>query len=55
MLLVTGQDKAEAVAKLLRDDPELRGNLPAAQINSEGSFIVVLDAVAAKQARSMTP
>ncbi|MHC4295355.1 MAG: 6-phosphogluconolactonase [Planctomycetota bacterium] len=51
LLLVTGQDKAEAVGALLGDDPNARERLPAARIAPNGLFTVVLDAPAAKLAR----
>ncbi len=49
-LLVTGEDKANAVAVLLGDDPSAKENLPAAHIAPAGLFMLVLDAAAAKRA-----
>jgi len=48
LLLVTGADKAEAVATLLGDDTAGRGRLPAARICPRGSYVMVLDAPAAR-------
>ncbi len=50
LLLVTGQDKSEAVAGLLGDDPAVRQQLPAARVEPTGLFTVVLDRAAAKLA-----
>ncbi len=52
VLLVTGQDKAEAVSKLLSDNPEATAQIPAGQIDPEGTFIIVLDNAAARIARA---
>lgn len=54
LLLVTGADKAEAVAKLLSEDPAARQDLPAGHIDPKGNFIVVLDAPAARVTRPRT-
>ena len=54
LLLITGGDKAEAVAKLLSDEEEAKANLPAARIEPAGSFIIVLDAPAARLAGPRT-
>ena len=48
LLLITGADKAEAVAQLLGEDQAVRGKLPAAQLAPQGTYIIVLDAAAAK-------
>jgi len=49
ILLVTGPDKAEAVAALLGDDPEAKRRIPAAGVcPSDGKLILVLDADAAR-------
>lgn len=50
LLFVTGQDKSNAVANLLNDDPEARKNLPAARVAPKGNFFIVLDNAAARQA-----
>lgn len=44
ILLVTGRDKADAVARLLSDEPADKKHLPAAGIDPvDGKFFVVLD------------
>ena len=49
ILMVTGDDKAEAAAAVFSDDPQAARRLPAANIAPhDGSFIVVLDAAAAR-------
>jgi 6-phosphogluconolactonase len=49
ILLVTGSDKAEAVAGLLGDDPDAAGRIPAAGVApTDGKLFVVLDAAAAR-------
>jgi len=50
LLLVTGADKAEAVAQLLGEAAPDHGRLPAARVDPAGTFLIVLDAAAAKQA-----
>jgi len=49
ILLITGQDKAEAVAGLLGEHPARKEKLPAAGVDPAGSFFIVLDAAAAKR------
>ena len=49
MLLVTGDDKADAIAALLGDDPAAKEQLPAVRIDPEGIVFLVLDAAAAKR------
>jgi len=49
LLLVTGDDKAEAVAKLLAADPPDKSELPAAGVRPAGKLILVLDSAAAKR------
>jgi len=50
VFLITGDDKAEAVADLFSDAPDQRGNVPAAYVQpSEGRLVMVLDASAARQ------
>jgi len=49
ILLVTGDDKADAVARLLGSDEQARRDLPAARISpTDGRLFVVLDAAAAR-------
>ncbi len=55
LLLITGEDKAEAVGALLGDNEDAKRHLPAAQLDPEGTFLMVLDAVAAKRARLKIP
>jgi 6-phosphogluconolactonase len=51
ILLVTGEDKAEAVAALLDENSQQRANLPAARIDpGDGRLIMVFDAAAARLA-----
>lgn len=51
VLLVTGDDKAQAVAALLSDQESARSHLPAARVMpTNGELCIVLDAAAAKQA-----
>ncbi len=50
ILLVTGPDKAEAVAGLLGSDPAAKRHLPAARLGPAGQFFLVLDASAARRA-----
>ena len=54
LLLITGEDKAEAVSRLLSDDPAARKKLPAAGIEPAGTFMIILDAAAAKRAQQKT-
>ena len=50
VLLVTGEDKSRAVARLLGDDHVSGEQLPAAGIElTHGKLVMVLDAAAAKQ------
>lgn len=48
LLLITGGDKAEAAAQLLGEDQAVRQKLPAARVSPKGTYLVVLDAAAAK-------
>ena len=49
ILMVTGDDKAEAVAALLGDDPQRKKRFPAAAVQpAEGKLYLVLDADAAR-------
>lgn len=48
ILLVTGADKAEAVAKLLGPDDARRDRLPASRVSPSGNLMIVLDAAAAR-------
>jgi 6-phosphogluconolactonase len=48
LLLVTGEDKAPAIAKLLHQDDQT--DIPAAMLNPQGSFLLVLDSTAARWA-----
>ena len=51
IFLVTGADKAHAVAALLSDDPAAADHLPAARVRpTHGEVSFVLDAAAARQA-----
>lgn len=51
ILLVTGSDKAGAVARILGDDQEARKSLPAARIApTDGRLIIALDYPAARAA-----
>jgi len=51
VFLVTGPDKAQAVAALLSDDETAADYLPAARVNpADGTLTFVLDAAAARQA-----
>jgi len=50
ILLVTGDDKAEAVEGLLSEDSDRRAEIPAAQVApTNGELTIVLDALAARQ------
>ncbi len=50
ILLVTGDDKAEAVVGLLSDDPQQRAEVPAARVSpTDGQLTIILDAQAARQ------
>jgi len=50
IMLVTGQDKAEAVARLLGGDKKARKGLPAAGVApKEGALFMVLDAAASRR------
>ena len=50
ILLVTGDDKAEAVVGLLSDDPQQRAEVPAARVApTDGQLTIILDAQAARQ------
>jgi 6-phosphogluconolactonase len=48
MFLVTGADKADAVAAMLGEDAELKARYPAARVNPHGELTFVLDAAAAR-------
>jgi 6-phosphogluconolactonase len=49
LLLVTGDDKAPAIAGLLGEDAPARQRLPVARVHpSDGKLIIVLDAAAAR-------
>jgi 6-phosphogluconolactonase/glucosamine-6-phosphate isomerase/deaminase len=51
ILFVTGLDKADAVAKLLGNDPAARAELPVSRVNPTcGNFKIILDAAAARAA-----
>jgi len=51
ILFVTGSDKADAVAKLLGNDPQARADLPVSRVNpAHGNFKIILDAAAARAA-----
>ena len=49
VLLISGDDKAEAVATLLSDDASRRAEIPAANVQPAGKLTIVLDAHAARQ------
>ena len=50
VFLISGDDKAEAVAGLLGDDPQRRADIPAASVQpTTGKLTIVLDAQAARQ------
>ncbi|HUT60085.1 MAG TPA: 6-phosphogluconolactonase [Phycisphaerae bacterium] len=50
VLLVTGEDKADAVARLLGHDEAAKRPIPAARIHTDdGRITLILDAAAAKQ------
>jgi len=50
MFLVTGEDKADAVAAVLGEDKKAREEIPAAQVNPvDGKLTIVLDAAAARK------
>ena len=49
VFLISGDDKAEAVATLLGDDAERRAEIPAANVRPAGKLTIVLDAHAARQ------
>ncbi len=49
ILLVTGDDKSEAVVRMLSDDDQARENLPAAGVDpNDGLLFMVLDAAATR-------
>jgi len=50
LLLITGSDKSEAVAQLLGKDNAMRKRLPAARLQPQGLYTIVLDSAAAKLA-----
>jgi len=50
VILVTGDDKADAVAALLGQDSPARKKLPASHLGPQGSCYLVLDSAAAKRA-----
>jgi len=49
VILISGDDKAEAVAALLGDDAKRRADIPAAAVVPAGRLTIVLDARAARQ------
>ncbi len=50
VLMVTGEDKAAAVAKLVSNDPAVRKEIPAGRIElTDGTLTLVMDAAAAHQ------
>ncbi|MFW6146712.1 MAG: 6-phosphogluconolactonase [Planctomycetota bacterium] len=50
LFLVTGKDKAEAIAKVLSDDPAAAAELPAGRVQpTHGKLLFVLDEDAARQ------
>ena len=50
MFLITGEDKADAVAAVLGDDKHARKEIPAAHVNpADGKLTIVLDAAAARK------
>jgi 6-phosphogluconolactonase len=49
VFLISGDDKAEAVAGLLGNDAERRAEIPAANVEPAGKLTMVLDARAARQ------
>jgi 6-phosphogluconolactonase len=49
VFLISGDDKAEAVATLLGDDADSRAEIPAANVQPAGKLTLVLDAHAARQ------
>jgi len=53
LLLVTGEDKASAIAKLLHQDDQT--DIPAAMLNPQGHFLLVLDSAAARWAELSEP
>jgi len=51
LLLVTGEDKAEAIAALVGDDEKARGKLPVSRVRpADGRLVMALDAAAARLA-----
>ena len=53
ILLVTGSDKADVVARILGDDQEAKKSLPAARIApADGKLIIALDRGAARAAKA---
>lgn len=56
LMLVTGDDKSHAIARLLSDEDESRGRLPAAGVvPTDGQLLLVLDAAAGKLAGLKPP
>ncbi|NLW86009.1 MAG: 6-phosphogluconolactonase [Planctomycetes bacterium] len=52
LLLVTGQDKADAVSRLLSEDEEVRSSIPASRVGPhDGMLTIVLDEAAAGAVR----
>ena len=51
VLLVTGADKAQAVAQLLSEEQADKASLPASAVQPDGMMAVVLDSFAAREAR----
>jgi 6-phosphogluconolactonase len=54
VMLVTGSDKAEAVAALLSDEAARKAHIPAARVRPKGVYMLVLDAPAARLASVRT-
>jgi 6-phosphogluconolactonase len=46
--LVTGDDKAQVMADILSEDPNVKSRLPAARIDPRGNLIFAMDAAAAR-------
>ena len=50
LFLVTGKDKADAIGKVLSDDPEVAAELPAGRVQpTHGKLLFVLDEEASRQ------
>lgn len=50
ILMVTGDDKADAVTQLMSDDVQQAQSIPAGNVRPDGQFIIVLDAAAGRRA-----